>query len=218
MEEKRIISVCFVNDSGSRKEAWLGQKKLPFIVAWPLFKNLYSFLGITIVFRGLKEETIERFEMGRHIIVGDLVYKLFVSGCYEGNPEAPNVNEKYFLDRGIPPDKICAEGLSLDTRGNIREFLFYLKKHYPDPVLFWIYLVDAPYRYLRTLALLEELASEKKIAINVLNYSVRPKLTWQSFIDDYAFNVLSEKLKRLMDRHGIRKVFLDAWRKTKKKF
>jgi len=62
MKDVHDLSVCFVNDSGSRKVCRIGRINLPFFASWPFppFRLLYNPFGVTVVFKGLKEETEAR--------------------------------------------------------------------------------------------------------------------------------------------------------------
>jgi len=144
------------------------------------------------------------------------VEKVFVSGKYEGNPEALKVNEIYLCERGVLREGICSEGYSLDSDGNVVQFLDQLRICYPCQEAFCVFVVDGYYRMARTVRTLREQSSLRGITIDIRQQAVHPRLTWRSFKDDYLFNVFAEKF-----RFGIpllRKVLLREWRKTKKEF
>lgn len=191
---------------------------LPFFVSWPfpIFRLLYAPLGVTVVYRGLKEETKARFNEAISLFDWGLVEKIFVSGKYEGNPEAPNVNKAYLREGGVPEENICADGYSLDTRGNVEQFLDQLEKCYPLQKTFGVFVVDGYYRMPRTVRILKEQSSLRGITINIRQQSVRPKLTWRSFKDDYLFNIIAEKVR--FEAPSLRNSLQKAWRKTKKEF
>lgn len=210
--------VCFVNDSGSRKQCRIGRVNLPFFISWPfpLFRLLYNPLGITVVYMGLKEETEARLNKAIILFRLGLAEKVFVSGKYEGNPEAPNVNKVYLCERGVPEENICADGYSLDTRGNVEQFLDQLEQCYPLQKAFRVFVVDGYYRMPRTVRILEEQSSLREMTIDIRQQLVHPKLTWRSFRDDYLFNIFAEKVHS--EYPSLRNALQMAWRKTKKEF
>ncbi len=218
---------CFVNDSGSRKQCvveWpvVGKLNLPFFFSWPIppLRLLYNVLGVTVRFVGLKEETEARLDKAVEIYgiykCADRPIAIFVSGRQEDYPEAPNSNRLYLLRKGIPEGDIYADGYSLDTRGNVEQFLTELKKCYPGRKTFDVMVTDSCSRMPRTCRILRELSETDELNLRISQWPAVLTMSWRNFKEGTLFAAFREVFQ--IEVPALRNILLKSWRKTKKQF
>ena len=195
-------TVILIPTAGARKNVYWHDHQLPFFFTWPPCKWLYKRLGVTVEhLPKLKQETLARLAEGlAHWKFGDIV---LVTGGYSPNRSfsSPFMMREWLCGNGVPTSAVIAESESVDTTGNMRESLRLLVELYGGrDEKIRIILITSHYHVVRTERNLRKLLRQMDLDWQVAPIKTYPPLTWECLTHEYAYNLLTEGVKRFVDR------------------
>lgn len=203
----RYIRVALVLTAGGLKEIYgRNGKRLPFWYHWPLFKKRIKKLEergkVTVRHKEeLKGETIARLQTALELFLSGVVSLIFCTGGYSprrkklGIRDSVAMMKEWLVNHGAIQKSTIGEAMSVDTGGNIEEFIQILKKMKLSNYRLTIYLVTSWYHLFRSKRELINALELEGISATIISVAAFPKFDAETLKYEYLWNLLTEPIK-----------------------
>lgn len=205
---KRHASVALVLTAGGLKEIYdRNGKRLPFLFHWPFFnsrmKQCQNRGEVVIRYEDrLKSETISRLEKALELYGSGIVELIFNVGGFQparkklGLRDSVEMMNDWLIEKGIKEETVIGKAFSVDTGGNIDEFIHQIRKLGLTNSI-KVYLVTSWYHLFRSKVELKRALRKQNISAVIKCIPVFPKMDVETLKYEYLFNLLFEPYKIL---------------------
>ncbi len=203
----REIKVALVLTAGGLKEIYnRNGKRLPFWYHCPLFKKRIKKLEqqgkVAVRYKEeLKGETIARLQKALDLLLAGVVSLIFCTGGYSprrkklGLKDSVEMMKEWLVARGAAQDLTIGDAMSVDTGGNIEEFILQIKKLKLAGNQLTIYLVTSWYHLFRSKRELINALKVEGIPAAIISVAAFPAFDWEILKYEYLWNLLTEPIK-----------------------
>lgn len=200
--------IGLVLTAGSKKNVWMFGKKLPNIITWPIFKILYPLFGVRVeLIPELKKETTSRLETALDLYNKGVVDQLFLAGGYSKFRQKTTtvLMKEWLVNKGVPEWSVFYESGSLDTSGNVENFLHWMKQGRSHNRR--VFVITSDYHLKRAVSFLVEGGVQRNEIVEVAALPPKFDSFFQKLSDEYTYNTITECLKRIAGKNSHMLIF-----------
>jgi len=201
------IKIALVLTAGGLKEIYdRNGKRLSFWYYCPLFKKRIKKMEgkgrVEVCHKEeLKGETIARLQKTLELFLAGVVSLIFCTGGYSprrkklGLKDSVAMMKEWLVNHGAVQQSTIGEAMSVDTGGNIEEFIQQIKKTKLSEKQLTIYLVTSWYHLFRSKRELVNALETEGISATIISVAAFPKFDAETLKYEYLWNLLTEPIK-----------------------